>query len=242
MLHFGIDIKDKPSNHISKELYLSAITSKECRWSEESVLYQRRLASLNYDLNMSYFSSIEATVFCKYIDKQIKKYKFQECMDLNSLRNTGGIYMIVLDAYKQVYIGQTCNIRKRIMEHWNNKKYLDDLIFGNVCCSKLSIDSFGALDTTRIYYIKTDKYYLREKNITDSFDSRYLINRAKGGIGSPDTYTDTALAAKLAIAASTKGRDMTAFVDVDELRSTVTEDDFKRLLSEYPLLADTANK
>ncbi len=59
--------------------------------------------------------------------------------------------MLVLDEYKQVYIGQSTDIKSRILHHRSKKKPFDRLIFGSVENSILSIDSFGALDTTRIY-------------------------------------------------------------------------------------------
>lgn len=40
--------------------------------------------------------------------------------------------MMVLDYYKQVYIGISNNIKKRIMSHWNGKKSLERLIFENI--------------------------------------------------------------------------------------------------------------
>ena len=51
-----------------------------------------------------------------------------------------------------MYIGISNDIKKRILTHWGSKKDFDRLLFGKKENSVLSIDSFGALDTTRIFY------------------------------------------------------------------------------------------
>ena len=69
----------------------------------------------------------------------------------------------------------------------NAKKDFDRLIFGKKDKSILSIDSFGALDTTRIF-VKTismaRNLYLEEEKIVADFDSKYRLNRVAGGINS----------------------------------------------------------
>ena len=49
---------------------------------------------------------------------------------------------MVLDDYKQVYIGIANNIKKRVMNHRSAKKEFGKLIFGSKDNSGLSIDSF----------------------------------------------------------------------------------------------------
>ena len=62
---------------------------------------------------------------------------------------------MVLDLYKQAYTGQAADIRMRIKRHWSGTKQFERLIFGTKESSVLSIDSFRALDTTRIFAAKT---------------------------------------------------------------------------------------
>ena len=81
--------------------------------------------------------------------------KVRQIFDLNDCKEMCGIYVLVLDEYKQVYIGQAKDIKKRVMQHWSKQKPFDRLIFGGVNNSVLSIDCFGALDTTRIFVLET---------------------------------------------------------------------------------------
>ncbi|MBR6689098.1 MAG: GIY-YIG nuclease family protein [Clostridia bacterium] len=147
----------------------------------------------NFDLNMNFFRNIDKVDFNKYLMKFVKKYKFHEVTDLNMLKETKGIYIMVLDEYKQAYIGVAAynsNIKKRIMTHWSSKKHFARLLNGSVEKSILSIDSFGALDTTRIFYkeLSSDKkIYLLEEKYINEFKSDYRLNRVAGGINSEDS-------------------------------------------------------
>ena len=142
----------------------------------------------NFDLNMKYFKSLNFKDFDKILQSFVKKNKFIEVDNLDNLI-VSGIYILVLDKYKQVYIGTSDNIRKRILQHWSKNKEFDRLIYGRVEESILSIDSFGALDTTRIFYKKVNSYWdkcsLEEKYIKN-FEKKYLLNRVSGGINLED--------------------------------------------------------
>jgi len=150
-------------NHYSKEYYDKA--------------YEDRMT--NYDLNMQYFHDLEQNKFNTYIEQFVNKYHFKEIKDLNELDNVYGIYMLVLDEYKQVYIGISSNIKSRILSHWNGHKVFSKMIYGSVETSILSIDSFGALDTTRIFYKGN---YIDERKIVKEFKKEYRLNRVEGGI------------------------------------------------------------
>ena len=234
--HFGIMIQDKPTNHINKEIYLSAKPEGIPGWTEEGYIKQVSRADLNYDLNMAYFNSLDFNEFNSYLLQQCKKLKFIECDNLTDLDTKSGVYMLVLDDYKQVYIGISNNMKRRIMNHWNKRKSLECLIFGDVCNSILSIDSFGALDTTRIFYIETFLIYETEEKIVKKFLPEYMLNRTAGGIGSFKTYTDDELSAKLAVLANRKKRDLIRFLNIERLKSIVSESEFEYYIKRYPEL------
>lgn len=139
----------------------------------------------NYDLNMNFFKKLDPEVFNKKLDRLVKKYKLKEVNDLNSLV-ASGVYIMVLDEYKQVYIGISQDIKTRIINHWRAKKEFDRLIFGSRDKSVLSIDSFGALDTTRIFVKEVEIYHLddMEEKIVADFDEDYSLNRIRGGLNS----------------------------------------------------------
>lgn len=143
----------------------------------------------NYDLNMKYFSKLDREEFSKYIKGFTKKYRFIEVVDLNELKEKRGVYILVLDEFKQAYMGISNDAKKRIMQHWSKKKEFDRLLHGDKDHSILSIDSFGILDTTRIYFkeisFSQDINKIEEK-IINKFDCKYLLNRVGGGLNSPD--------------------------------------------------------
>lgn len=149
----------------------------------------------NYDLNMNFFSSINHDDFEKYLLKFTEKNSFIEIKDLNILKDKNGIYIIVLDNYNQVYIGKSdshTGMKNRIMSHWSKKKEFGRLLCGSIENSILSIDSFGAIDTTRIFYKEIkwpqdiDKY---EEKIVGKFKQSYRLNRVYGGINTEQNLT-----------------------------------------------------
>lgn len=146
--------------------------------------------------------------------------------------------MLVLDQYKQVYIGISGDIKKRIQSHWRGRKSLERLIFGDVCSSGLSIDSFGPLDTTRIFYIKSHSIYRLESKIVHAFNPVYMLNRTAGGIGSWETDTDSPAMIATAVLANRKEKKLAPYVDIDLLRRAVSEADFAYYLRRYPELKE----
>ena len=148
---------------------------------------QQAKALYNFDLNMSFFDSLCEEEFMEEINYFQDKHKeFKEVKDLNEYNNVGGIYVMVLDEYKQVYIGVADNIKKRILEHWRNKKPLDRLIWGNIENSILSVDSFCSQDTTRIFVSKREDYREHEAVAIDTFfPSKFILNRTGGSLTNP---------------------------------------------------------
>lgn len=138
----------------------------------------------NYDLNIKYFNSLNKKDFDKVLDHFLKENKLEQIFNLNDAA-INGIYLLVLDGYKQVYIGISNNIKRRILSHWSHRKEFERLIFGSKETSVLSIDSFGALDTTRIYIKKINweqDINKIEKKMVAGFDGRYSLNRIAGGL------------------------------------------------------------
>lgn len=85
---------------------------------------------------------------------------FEAVTDLAQFDRVAGYYMIVLDEYKQAYVGRSGDIRKRIQKHWSRQMPLDRLIFGSKESSILAIDSFRAYDTTRVFVYPTNAYLI----------------------------------------------------------------------------------
>ena len=178
------------SRNIEAELSDKVFKDKE-HYTDEYVKNHYERCMKNFDLNMKYFNSLEYDDFNNVLNTFVEKYKFIETKDLNEVNDISGVYILVLDQYKQVYIGISNNIKKRILTHWSTRKEFTRLIWGDENTSIISIDSFGAFDTTRIFYKKLEYYELMnsEEKYVKKFKSKYLINRVAGGINDENTMT-----------------------------------------------------
>ena len=234
--HFGLWIHEKSNNHINKELYLSAKPEGMPKWTEADYDRQRALAEINYDANMCYFASLSKEEFDAYVEEKCKEHRLTECDDLKTLAGVKGLYMLVLDEYKQVYIGISTNIKQRIQSHWSKSKSLERLIFGDVCRSVISVDSFGTLDTTRIFFkISKSPEYL-EKRVVSKFDPRYTLNRTAGGIGYATTNTDDSHLVPISVIANARYKDLIPYIDVLKLKEATRAEDFSFYMGQYPEL------
>ncbi len=204
MEHFGLTLKkSKYSFHINKEEFAPISTKPSLRmfdglakrnaytdstgteyrkeWCEE----YRKLCLQNYDLNMKYFHSLDKESFNDALNTYLKTNTgFCEVHDLKEYEDVSGYYMMVLDEYKQVYIGKTDNICRRIRQHWTKTKSLDRTLAPMYAVNKsvFSIDFFRALDTTRIYVWKRDLGIQVERDLIASFPGEYQTNRIGGDI------------------------------------------------------------
>jgi hypothetical protein len=142
----------------------------------------RQAALENFDLNMAFFAQIPQADFEDALTEMLAKNKrLRPVTDLKSLDEEWGVYVLVLDEYRQAYIGQSSwYMRKRIKKHWNGTKQFDRLLWGGVEESVMSIDSFRALDTTRIFAARIN-YDALESRLVRSFPPDYLLNRIGGG-------------------------------------------------------------
>lgn len=138
IMHFGIKVKPgKYGLKLNRDTYALINKKNSFRpnaipYTDEWCLKQREDSLINYDLNMEFFSIIDHNKFNYEIDSFINKNPmFVEIEDLTEYNNSG-YYVMILDQYKQVYIGTATNISKRIKQHWAGTKQFDRLIFGGV--------------------------------------------------------------------------------------------------------------
>lgn len=149
-------------------------------WCEQ--LYENIMINLEY--NMNFLSRLDEKEFNDSIDRFITiNPGFKAIDDLTPYMNRSGYYLLVTDTYKQVYIGTASHIGERIRQHWNARKDFDRLLFpiDAVKTSKLSIDSYRALDITRIYVYETDVLFHHEEIYVKQFDKKFVANRILGG-------------------------------------------------------------
>lgn len=119
------------------------------------------------------------------VESFLYKYEvFEQVFDLNIYDKAEGYYVMVLDEYKQVYIGKAKDIKRRIMQHWSDTKPFDKTLWPmyeyNKSC--FSIDFFRALDTTRIFAWKHTMSDGIESELVCSFPSEFCTNRIGGDI------------------------------------------------------------
>jgi hypothetical protein len=151
-------------------------------YSDEFTALWREAALENFDLNKAFFRQLSAREFAEALDGLLTKHKnLRPVTDLTALDGAEGVYVMVLDFYKQAYIGQAVDIRARIKRHWGGTKQFDRLIFGSKQTSVLSIDSFRALDTTRIFAAKTTRGLQLEERLVKAVPPDFLLNRVPGG-------------------------------------------------------------
>ena len=163
-------------------------------YNEEFIKRNKEAILKNLNLNLKFYTELDSEEFNKNLDKVLKLKKnngLKKVTDLKEYIGKKGIYIMVLDKYKQIYIGQSKrDIVERIINHWKRKVEFENLLIGKVNESKLSIDTFGMLDTTRIYiedidplyYNNSEKIDKREEYLINSIPEQYLINKVGGGL------------------------------------------------------------
>lgn len=180
--HFGMSLKQSSKNKICREHY-AIYTEKHCETFGQSECKEHQEACLiNYDKNMAFFEQISKSEFEKELSDFVdSNKKIKQIFDLNECKKMCGLYILVLDEYKQVYIGQSTDIKRRILNHWSKQKEFFRLLWGTVNNSVLSIDSFGALDTTRIFVLETRTLNSSEQDLVKKIPAHLKLNRIGGG-------------------------------------------------------------
>lgn len=207
MNHFGIEIKPGKFGYKLERMNYAIINNRNTFgfkfdsmkeyylepdgrfYSDEWCHKQRENALKNFDVNMEHFESLNPEEFKHLLNAFLKKYaKFKEVFDLKQYDSCEGFYLLVLDEYKQVYIGQTRDIKRRIKSHWNGMKSFDSLLcpFNAIEKSVMSIDCFRSLDTTQIFAYKTPNHYSNENKFLEFFPKKFVCNRIGGDIRNDD--------------------------------------------------------
>src|SRR5690554_6245230 len=132
---------------------------------------------------MKFFNNLDNNEFNVSLSKFLDSNpNFQIVKNIKEFNDKQGYYLMILDEYKQIYLGTSDNIYKRIYQHWHKQKPFDRLIFGGVENSILSIDSFRPLDTTRLYAWVTNNIYHLEDRLINQIPNKFMLNRTMGGI------------------------------------------------------------
>ena len=172
--------------------FFTSLAEKNAYIDEQGSYYReewcneyRELCLKNYDLNMTFYSMLDKIEFNKVLESFLIRYiDFYEVFDLAIYSKIEGYYIMVLDEYKQVYIGKTNDIKKRIIQHWSKTKPFDRTLFPMYAYDKscFSIDFFRALDTTRIFVWKRKLANGVEAKLISNFPSKFCTNRIGGDL------------------------------------------------------------
>lgn len=150
--------------------------------SDLFLLVQRDQALINFDESIKYFESLPADEFEETVQLALRKCRtLKPVENLADFEDKQGLYVMVFDEYKQIYVGTASNLRKRIKQHWTAKKSFDRLVFGDPYESVLPVDELRALDNTRLFAARTSKAFEYERKLVDVITPRYLLNRTSGG-------------------------------------------------------------
>lgn len=185
--HLGLHLMEKSGGlKLTRENYIRASNKSSFGtgeiYPESYIESHTKNCFENFDLNMEYYNLLSKQEFNEELTRFLDKTKvFKEVTDLSLLKGSPGYYVMVLDEYSQVYIGISGDITKRLRVHWSAQKQFDRLIFGGIDDSILSIDSFRAYDTTRIFAYVTDDFQSFENEYINYFDPKYMLNRTVGG-------------------------------------------------------------
>lgn len=188
--HYAVPSR-KPMARLTRELYSEKLLAsmswmyRDAEFSEYSdafLLSQRDDALINFDLSMQYFSSLDQNDFSASVETLLQSTKpIWEVTSLAKYDGSPGVYIMIFDDYKQYYVGQSTNIRKRIKSHWTARKSFGRLLFGSPFDSVFPVDAFRALDNTRLYVASTHDVYGVEKLVVEASDPRFSLNRVSGG-------------------------------------------------------------
>ena len=192
-VHFGIRLPRRDGGHkLTRENCIC--TTRDGRYyfeddwlKDDPAAWEahREAVLRNFDLTMAYCARLPRGPFAQAIEEALSEFPcLQEVSDLNEWRGVKGAYLLVLDEYKQCYVGQTTaagGIRQRIIVHWQKKPAFDRMLSGPVERSIMGIDCFRALDTTRIFAAATDEAGELEGALQECLPDAYCANRTRAG-------------------------------------------------------------
>lgn len=153
------------------------------RVTEDTYAYFAEQSLQNFDLNMAFYQRLDRQRFAQTVEELHRAYpRLRPVDDLNAFKGVEGLYVLILDDYCQIYVGQSQDITARIRQHWTRSKDIDRLVFGEVHNSRLSVDAFRALDTTRVLVWAYPDPNMYEGKIIATIPDEFVANRIAGGL------------------------------------------------------------
>ena len=116
--HFNSIFKEsKYGWNLSREKYIPTLTESSKAMFENDKEIAKYIDDClnNFDLNMSFFKKLDKNDFNNELNIFLNKHKeFTELLNLDETKDKSGYYIMVLDNFKQIYIGTGKNIYKRL--------------------------------------------------------------------------------------------------------------------------------
>lgn len=151
-------------------------------YTDGYLLGQRDLALMNYDLSMLYFSGIDTDDFEAGLQELLAaERRLRPVSDLHDWDGVQGVYVMVFDDCHQFYVGESMDIRRRVKRHWSERKQFDRLLWGYWWESIPSVDTFRALDNTRVFALKSTASFNIEERLERKARKAFCLNRIPGG-------------------------------------------------------------
>lgn len=175
--HFGVKLYNREGGFkLTVDNYVEKSDKNIDLSSDEELNLKLEKIMTRFHLNMRYFKSLSSDKFNEELNKFVTSSNFHKIEDLNCVEDIYGHYVMVLDEYCQVYIGTSSRgygMKIRIPQHWSRKIPLDRL--GTEEYGSLAIDSFRALDTTRIFVCPDDQYtFFEDYTLNEYLEGRLV--------------------------------------------------------------------
>lgn len=133
----------------------------------------------NVRYNIETLTKIDKGNFETELKRIAEKYHFVEVDDISSYKHC--LYLVVLDEYRQFYIGKAVtSLKNRMRKHWTAKNDpARHLWNGGFDYSRVKFDDYKIFDSTRIFVCENIKDIIDE-NIIESQDKRIEITNTFG--------------------------------------------------------------
>ena len=197
--HFGIRLRNRPGGHYltaenfldvpkgQKDIILEDGSIGKTDFNSREIDIIKAKAIFSFHLNMSYFMQLDRDAFETHVDDILHNrlgtfigdWVEVPTFDDPSMKAVPGLYLMVLDKYKQIYVGSSTDIKRRICTHWSTRKPLSRMVSMLIWESKLPIDAFRAKDTTRIFCIP-EYVFMRdyELDLMQTISPQFSLNRS----------------------------------------------------------------
>ncbi|MGO1489098.1 MAG: hypothetical protein ACTHWA_11190 [Arachnia sp.] len=158
---------------------------EHARHSDLHLLVERDAALVHFDLSIQYFAILNEASFEDALRHVLSQADLRPVTLLPEWDGISGVYLMVFDEYRQFYIGQASDIRKRVRDHWTKRKRFDHLLFHGKYASVFPVDEFRPLDNTRLYAVRSDAQYDLQRDLVAAADPHFVLKRIDGGQPDP---------------------------------------------------------